>query len=67
MPIPLKIDTVTLPRDRRCAEASPRNLVRKFAVDTKLRDQDTAMMTKYIADGRAKRLKVPELNVDKRQ
>ena len=66
-PRPLKIDPVTSPRDRRCAEASPRSLVRKFAVDTKRRDQDSAMMTKHIADRRAKRLKAPELNVDKRQ
>ena len=65
--IPWKIDPATLPNNRRCAETRLRSLARKFSSDTKLREQYTATVTKYIADGHARKLKASELDAAKPQ
>ena len=65
--IPWKFDPATLPNNRRCAETRLRSLARKFAADAKLREQYTATVTKYIADGHARKLKASELDVAKPQ
>ena len=65
--IPWKFDPATLPNNRRCAETRLRSLARKFAHDAKLREQYTATVSKYVADGHARKLKASELDVDKPQ